>query len=99
MMYMMTTRPRRKRWSVAEARARLPKVFESAAREPQAVYKRSEPVAIVLSPRAFEALETDRAAREAETLADAFADLRRLGARIRPPKRRDRANVFAKRPT
>jgi hypothetical protein len=96
-MYIMKERRRARRWSVADARANLPKVLAGAAREPQAVYRRTEPVAVVVSPRAFEALDAARHARESETLADAFAELRRLGGALRPPRRRDRPNRFARR--
>jgi prevent-host-death family protein len=96
-MYIMQPKPpARRRWSVAAARAHLPQVLANAAREPQAVYRRAEPVAVVVSPRAFESLEADRLAREAESLADAFAELRRLGGVLRAPRRRDRPNAFAK---
>jgi PHD/YefM family antitoxin component YafN of YafNO toxin-antitoxin module len=93
-----TTRPKKApRWSVAEARAKLPRVFAAAAQEPQAVYRHDTPVAVVVSPAAFAALETERLARERETLADAFAALRALDAgRITAPPRRDRKNPFTR---
>ncbi|MDB4980531.1 MAG: Antitoxin [Myxococcales bacterium] len=93
-------KPRQKktqRWSVAEARAKLPRVFAAAAHEPQAVYRHDTPVAIVVSPRAFAALEGERLDRQRETLADAFAALRALDAgRIVAPPRRNRPNSFAR---
>ncbi len=85
------------RWSVAEARAKLPAVFAAAAHEPQAVYRHDTPIAVVVSPRAYAALESERAGRERETVADAFAALRALGTgRIVVPPRRNRRNAFAR---
>jgi hypothetical protein len=46
-MYIMA---RKTRWSVATARQHLPRVIASAAREPQAIYRRNELVAVVVSP-------------------------------------------------
>jgi PHD/YefM family antitoxin component YafN of YafNO toxin-antitoxin module len=98
MMYIMSPRRRQpiRRWSVAQARAKLPEVLSSAAREPQAVYRRDEPVAVVISPRAFAELDAQRRAREAETLGDVFARLRAIAGarRIVVSRRRDRANAF-----
>jgi len=96
-MYMMKKRDKGlQRWSVAEARANLPKVFASAAREPQAVYRRNRRVAVVVSPRTFDSLEAERAAQKTRSLADAFAELRDLGGSIPEPRRRNRPNPFAR---
>jgi PHD/YefM family antitoxin component YafN of YafNO toxin-antitoxin module len=100
-MYIMSSsRPKKTktpRWSVAEARAELPRVFAAAAHEPQAVYRHDTPVAVVVSPRTFATLEAERLARENETVGDAFAALRALnGERIVAPTRRNRANSFAR---
>jgi PHD/YefM family antitoxin component YafN of YafNO toxin-antitoxin module len=79
-----------RRWSVAEARAKLPEVFAAAAHEPQAIFRHNEPAAVVVAPRTFVALEARRAERERETLADAFAALRRLAAGpLALPRRRN----------
>ncbi|HVU53319.1 MAG TPA: type II toxin-antitoxin system Phd/YefM family antitoxin [Polyangia bacterium] len=87
-----------RRWSVAQARARLPEVFAAAAHEPQAIFRHNEPAAVVVAPRDFVALEASRAARERETLADAFAALRRLAARpLALPRRRDALGMERRR--
>jgi PHD/YefM family antitoxin component YafN of YafNO toxin-antitoxin module len=91
-MYIMTSPPpkRARRWSVAAARANLPEVFAAAAHEPQAIFRHNEPAAIVVAPRDFLALEARRAERDRETLADAFAALRRLAAGpLALPRRRN----------
>ena len=96
---MSNRRPTRtRRWSVADARANLPDVFAAAAREPQAVYRHDEAVGVVVSPRDFAVLDAERRTREGQTIADAFAVLRGLDARLPPvPRRRDRANAFTRR--
>jgi prevent-host-death family protein len=84
-----------KRWTVGEARARLPELFKAAARQPQRVFRRTEPAAVVVSPDEFEKLDALRNESEKETLADAFAALRALDAGLEIPQRRDRKNSFA----
>jgi hypothetical protein len=87
-----------RRWSVAEARAKLPEVFAAAANEPQAIFRHHEPAAIVVAPRTFVALEASRAARERETLAEAFAALRRLAAGpLALPRRRNALGLDRRR--
>jgi PHD/YefM family antitoxin component YafN of YafNO toxin-antitoxin module len=91
-----TKRPRR--WSVAEARANLPEVFAAAIHEPQAIFRHNEPAAIVVAPRDFLALEASRVERGRETLADAFAALRRLAAgRLALPRRRNALGLDRRR--
>jgi prevent-host-death family protein len=96
----MTPPPRRqvRRWSVAEARANLPEVFAAAAHTPQAIFRHNEPAAVVIAPRDFVALEASRAARDRETLADAFAALRRLAAGpLALPRRRNALGLDRRR--
>jgi PHD/YefM family antitoxin component YafN of YafNO toxin-antitoxin module len=96
----MTSSPakRTRRWSVAEARANLPEVFAAAAHEPQAIFRHNEPAAVVVAPRTFLALEARRAERERETLADAFAALRRLAAGpLALPRRRNALGLDRRR--
>jgi PHD/YefM family antitoxin component YafN of YafNO toxin-antitoxin module len=91
-MYNKTTLPpgrRVRRWSVAEARAKLPEVFAAAAHEPQAIFRHNEPAVVVVAPRTFVALEAQRAAHERETVADAFAALRKLAGPLALPRRRN----------
>jgi prevent-host-death family protein len=98
--YEMTSPPgkRVRRWSVAEARAKLPEVFAAAVHEPQAIFRHNEPAAVVVAPRDFVALEASRAARDRETLADAFAALRRRAAGpLTLPRRRNALGVDRRR--
>jgi hypothetical protein len=100
MMYIMPRKAKSpQRWSVAEARARLPAVFAAAVREPQEVYRRDKAVAVVVSPRAFGELEAGRVERATGTIADAFAELRNLRGRLPVPRRRSRSNSFDEDPT
>jgi hypothetical protein len=95
----MTSTPARRarRWSVAEARAKLPEVFAAATHEPQAIFRHNEPAAIVVAPRTCLALEASRAARERETLGDAFAALRRLAGPLALPRRRNALGLDRRR--
>ena len=99
-MYKPTPAPgkRVRRWSVAEARAKLPEVFAAAAREPQAIFRHNEPAAVVVAPRTYVALEAGRAERERETVGDAFAALRRLAAGpLALPRRRNALGLDRRR--
>jgi prevent-host-death family protein len=84
-----------KHWTVGEARARLPELFKAAARQPQRIFRRTEPAAVVVSPNEYEELDALRKESEEETVADAFAALRALDAGLEIPHRRDRKNSFA----
>lgn len=84
-----------KRWTVGEARAKLPELFKAAGREPQRVFRRREAAAVVVSPREFEELSALKIASCQETLSDAFAELRELDGGLELVPRRDRKNGFA----
>jgi PHD/YefM family antitoxin component YafN of YafNO toxin-antitoxin module len=96
----MTSPPGKRvcRWSVAEARAKLPEVFAAAAHEPQAIFRHNEPAAVVVAPRAFVALEARRAEVARESVGDAFAALRRLAAGpLALPRRRNALGLDRRR--
>ena len=99
-MYIMA-RPKDSRWTIASARQRLPALISSAAREPQAVYRRDKLVAAVVSPELCEQLTVTRAAARRPRLGDALADLRQLCAEeayaFPATRRRDRRNPLAGR--
>jgi prevent-host-death family protein len=86
-------------WNVAEAKQRLSELLRKAAREPQTILNRSRPVAVVVDPETFEEFRAWRQARNARSVADAFAELRALGGAASAitalPKRKDRRNAFA----
>jgi prevent-host-death family protein len=65
-------------WKVAEARQRLSEVLRNAAREPQTIYSRSRPVAVVVAVETFEEFRVWQAERKARTVGAAFAELRSL---------------------
>jgi PHD/YefM family antitoxin component YafN of YafNO toxin-antitoxin module len=82
-------------WTISSARQHLPALVASAAREPQAIYRRNRLVAAVLSPEALEELV---AARKT-SVGSAFARLRQIcreeDYQFVPASRRDRPNPFA----
>jgi len=86
-------------WSIADARRRFSDVVESAAREPQALYKRGRVVAAVIDPDELEAFREWKAARAGRTLAEAFDELRAICREeryeLRLAGRTDRPNPFA----
>ena len=79
------------RWTIADARRRFSAVLTSAAREPQMIYRRDRLIATVVAPDRVE---------QARTIGDAFAELRAIckdeGYVLERPRRRDRANPFAR---
>jgi prevent-host-death family protein len=87
-------------WKVAEARQRLSEVLRSAAREPQTIYSRSRPVAVVVAGETFEEFRVWQAERKARTVGAAFAELRSLTKALpyvfAVPRRENRRNAFAK---
>jgi len=87
-------------WKVAEAKQRLSEVLRSAAEEPQTIYNRSRPVAVVIAGKTFEEFKAWQAERKARTVGSAFAELRSLAAGsgyvLEVPRRKDRRNSFAK---
>lgn len=89
-------------WKVAQAKQRLSEVLRSAAEEPQTIYSRSRPVAVVVSGKTFEEFKTWQAERKARSVGSAFAELRSLAAGsgylLATPRRKDRRNAFARTP-
>lgn len=87
-------------WQVAEAKQRLSEVLRSAAQEPQTIYSRSRPVAVVVAGETFEEFRAWQAERKARTVGAAFAELRSLakgsGYVLVVPRRKDRRNAFSK---
>ena len=87
-------------WRVAEAKQRLSEVLRNAADEPQTIYSRSRPVAVVVAGATFEEFKAWQAERKARTVGAAFAELRSLAAasgyELKIPRRQDRRNSFTK---
>lgn len=86
------------RWKVAEAKQKFSEVVRRAAHEPQFIYSRDRLVAAMVDPETFQAFESWRERRQRLSLADAFAELRRIAAEenyeLEIPARRDRGNTF-----
>ncbi len=82
-------------WTISTARQHLPALVASAAKEPQAIYRRKRLVAAVLSP---EALDELKAARKT-SVGSAFARLREIcreeNYELASAPRRNRPNPFA----
>ena len=94
-MYIMDKDDKRK-WTISGARKGLPKLIASAAREPQALYRRDKLVAAVVSPELKREIEARGLGDAKRPLAAALGELRRLcsedGYELTTPKRQDRIN-------
>ena len=99
-MYIMPAR-KKSVWTIARARQQLSTLIESAAREPQAVYRRSKLVAAVVSPGVYQRTARDREAAAQPKLSDALAELRTIcqqeAYRLPLSRRRDRVHPGASR--
>lgn len=89
-------------WNVGQAKQHLSEVIREAAREPQLIYNRNRPVAAVIAAEElaeYRAWKAERELSPRKTLADEFAELRRIlqeegrdGLDI--PPRTNRPNAF-----
>lgn len=86
-------------WGIAEAKQRFSEVVRAAQEEPQMIYNRDRLVAAVVGGESLPGFLEWHQQHAGRSLADAFAELRRLAAEegfeITVPPRRDRANPFA----
>jgi prevent-host-death family protein len=86
-------------WKVAEAKQRFSEVVRAAEEQPQMIYNRGKLVAAVVPADDLKKYLAWREKKEEPTIADAFAELRRICAeedyRFEPPAREDRPNPFA----
>jgi hypothetical protein len=76
-MYIMTGKRKSRRWTMAEARKRLPDVVRAAEREPQVLYRREKIVGAIIGPQELQKLRPDVAAPKG-TIEDKFAELRKI---------------------
>lgn len=85
-------------WSVAEAKQKFSAVLRAAAAEPQQILNRGQVVAAVIDAKTFEAFQAWRQQQDTSSLADVFAELRKLCEEehytLATPIRRDRKNTF-----
>lgn len=87
-------------WSIANAKQQFSEVVRLTAEEPQAIYNRDKPVAVLISAADFEAFSRWRAERERPSLVQQFDEIRAAlvaegfedGLEI--PPRRDRLIPF-----
>lgn len=86
------------RWTIANARRHFSKLVRDAAREPQQILNRNEPVATLVDAKAFAEFKAWKAQQSAGTIADSFAELRQIlvdeGIALDFGERRDRPNAF-----
>ncbi|MEW6039727.1 MAG: type II toxin-antitoxin system prevent-host-death family antitoxin [Pseudomonadota bacterium] len=87
-------------WNIAQAKQHLSEVVKQAAKEPQLICKRSQPVAALVSADEYAAFEQWRQSSVRQrTLAEQFAEFRQMlgeeGCEELPlPERSTRANAF-----
>ncbi|MBS0465944.1 MAG: type II toxin-antitoxin system Phd/YefM family antitoxin [Proteobacteria bacterium] len=63
-------------WNIASAKQQFSEVVRLTAEEPQAIYNRDKPVAVVISAAEFEEFKKWKAERQQPTLMELFADVR-----------------------
>ena len=77
----MDTRESAMHWNVAQAKQRLSEVIREAAREPQTIYNRNAPVAVVIAAEELAEYQAWKQSRGRQTtLAEEFDRLRGLAA-------------------
>jgi prevent-host-death family protein len=86
-------------WRIAEAKERFSELIRAAADEPQLIFNRDRPVAVVVDAQAYRAYEEWRQDQNRPSLADVFAELRAVCAdeayELEVAPRTDRRNAFA----
>lgn len=91
-------------WNIASAKQQFSEVVRLTAQEPQAIYNRDKPVAVMISAEAFEEFKRWRAQQAQPSLPALFAELRAAlivdGAQdgIELPPRTDRYNPMVDDP-
>lgn len=88
------------KWTIARAREKFSELLRKAQSEPQPIYNRDRLVAAVVDAESYEEFARWRAERKAKTIADSFAELRKITAGedlpLEAPAREDRENAFAR---
>ena len=86
-------------WKVAEAKQRFSELVRAAEEKPQWIYNRGRLVAAVVPAEDLEQFLAWREQQDRASIADAFAELRRICAEesyeLETPERRNRPNPFA----
>ena len=65
-------------WNIASAKQQFSEVVRLTAEEPQAIYNRDKPVAVIISEQDFEDFQRWRAERDRPSLAQQFDEIRAL---------------------
>ena len=65
-------------WNIACAKQQFSEVVRLTAEEPQAIYNRDKPVAVIISAQDFEDFQRWRAERDRPSLAQQFDEIRAL---------------------
>ncbi len=65
-------------WNIGNAKQQFSEVVRLAVNEPQAIYKRDKPVAVVISAEEFEAYREWKVKQKRPTLAQQFAEIRAI---------------------
>ena len=63
-------------WNIAQAKQQLSEVVRLTAQEPQAIYNRDKPVAVMVNPDEYAQFEQWRTRQRALTLSDQFSAAR-----------------------
>ena len=91
-------------WNIASAKQQFSEVVRLTAEEPQAIYNRDKPVAVLVSVEDFEEFKQLRSDRKKPSLLELFAEIRAAliadGAQdgIELPPRTDRYNPMVDDP-
>ena len=65
-------------WNIASAKQQFSEVVRLTAEDPQAIYNRDKPVAVVISMEEFEVYQRLKAEKERPTLEEQFAQIRAI---------------------
>lgn len=65
-------------WNIATAKQQFSEVVRLTAEEPQAIYNRDKPVAVLISAQDFEQFKQWQAQRKRPTLSELFAEIRTI---------------------
>lgn len=65
-------------WNIASAKQQFSEVVRLTAEEPQAIYNRDKPVAVIISARDFEDFQRWRTDRDRPTLSEMFDEIRAI---------------------
>lgn len=63
-------------WNIAQAKQQFSEVVRLSAQEPQAIYNRERPVAVLVNAAEFETFHNWRLAQHEPSLSEQFSDLR-----------------------